>query len=614
MLSTIQESPVPAFPRPTSIRASTYVSAPHPLTSEQRLAVQLIHLASQFHASAYSLAKFGVRGAAMTYVPMSLHVPEYFQQLQARQALSSQEKAWWLYDRKVMPRDELVQDASLSTPVVTFTRLATDLQTEITAAIEAPLAAAPRPFQGQAQRKTSESHPINISTIVPTELLATISLHLTLSQQASPTMFDIHPAFSLDRITSIPSTPAHLPPPPPVPTEALPPPPTSEYTSSDFQPSAVSQFLWNRSSMKQALQSALASDIKTHTATPAPTLQRGAGAFSIPSIPPLQLPNCDILGEVLASADDSSIGLPQSVLGKHERAYSAPPAMFKAIIAEAISVKRQAQNDANGGNFPTPVLKRSLVSRNISVGPEGQATRPRLVQFSTQIRVSSLQEKPVLPSLSSNPPVLGNLFLSSCPGKKVRLNGPVHGRGPVCRDLRQDLQRMKALGVGCIVCCLDNEELDFLGAPWPEYSQAAQDLGLDVLRIPMPEGLAPASPAAFDAHLTRLITAYTLGGTHVLVHCRGGVGRAGLVACCWMLKLGLCAWPAVDADSASVGMGAGEVRRETLVLVERVIGIVRRRRSLKAIETYEQVKFLVGYVEYLREQTAAAAAPVKAEA
>lgn len=46
---------------------------------------------------------------------------------------------------------------------------------------------------------------------------------------------------------------------------------------------------------------------------------------------------------------------------------------------------------------------------------------------------------------------LGNLYLSSCPGKKVRLNGPVNGRGTVCRDLLQDLQRMKDIGVGCVV-------------------------------------------------------------------------------------------------------------------------------------------------------------------
>ena len=119
-----------------------------------------------------------------------------------------------------------------------------------------------------------------------------------------------------------------------------------------------------------------------------------------------------------------------------------------------------------------------------------------------------------------------------------------------------------------------------------------------ILRIPIPEGLAPASLSLFDAHLTRLISVYTLAGVHVLAHCRGGVGRAGLVACCWMLKLGLCGWASAGGNAESADKG--RVRRDTLEQVEKAIGIVRRRRSLKAIETYEQVKFLVGYVDYLR--------------
>ncbi|EGO25203.1 hypothetical protein SERLADRAFT_348519, partial [Serpula lacrymans var. lacrymans S7.9] len=222
---------------------------------------------------------------------------------------------------------------------------------------------------------------------------------------------------------------------------------------------------------------------------------------------------------------------------------------------------------------------------------------------------------------------LGNLYLSSCPGKKVRLNGPVKGRSAVCRDLEIDLRRMKDLGVRCVVCCLDDEELSFLGASWAEYYQKAHSLGLDVLRyvpatplsliisihsIPLPEGLAPLSAESLDAHLTRLIETYTLHGMPILVHCRGGVGRAGLVACCWMLKLGLCGWIETDVRS-SAGLtdvcvaststpphASSPVRRDTVQLVERAISVVRRRRSVKAIETLEQVKFLVDFVEYLR--------------
>jgi protein-tyrosine phosphatase len=155
---------------------------------------------------------------------------------------------------------------------------------------------------------------------------------------------------------------------------------------------------------------------------------------------------------------------------------------------------------------------------------------------------------------------------------------------------------MKDLGVRCVVCCLDDEELEFLGACWSEYSRAAEEVGLDVLRIPIAEGFAPLTPLALDTHLSKLIKNYTLKGIPILVHCRGGVGRAGLVACCWSIKLGLCGW--IETGASVPGI----VRRDTLQLVERVICSIRRRRSMKAIETYEQVKFLVDYVDFLRER------------
>lgn len=157
-----------------------------------------------------------------------------------------------------------------------------------------------------------------------------------------------------------------------------------------------------------------------------------------------------------------------------------------------------------------------------------------------------------------------------------------------------DLKRMRDLGVRCVVCCLDDEELEFLGASWPDYARAADEVGLDVLRIPIPEGFAPLSAASLDAQLTRLIKSYTMRGIPILVHCRGGVGRAGLVASCWALKLGLCGW--IDTGKSAPGI----VRRDTLQLVERMISTLRRRRSVKAIETFEQVKFLVDFVDYLR--------------
>ena len=100
--------------------------------------------------------------------------------------------------------------------------------------------------------------------------------------------------------------------------------------------------------------------------------------------------------------------------------------------------------------------------------------------------------------------------------------------------------------------------------------------------------------------MTSLISQYTLKGIPILVHCRGGVGRAGLIACCWAIRLGLCGW-LDNCRAPNVTMAENAFPKdEILAYVERVISFVRRRRSMKAIETYEQVKFLVDYIDYLQ--------------
>lgn len=98
------------------------------------------------------------------------------------------------------------------------------------------------------------------------------------------------------------------------------------------------------------------------------------------------------------------------------------------------------------------------------------ARRPKPAHFGSRLAL-----RPTSTIDPSEPPcpALGNFYLSSCPGKKgaahvtdafglgftdnltmkVRLTGPVRGRGAIYRDLKQDLRRIKALGIGCIVWC-----------------------------------------------------------------------------------------------------------------------------------------------------------------
>ncbi|GAA5800580.1 hypothetical protein HPULCUR_006016 [Helicostylum pulchrum] len=166
--------------------------------------------------------------------------------------------------------------------------------------------------------------------------------------------------------------------------------------------------------------------------------------------------------------------------------------------------------------------------------------------------------------------IRGNLCLSSCPGKKVRLSGPVRGRATIDRDLDLDFERMRMFGITMLVCCLDDIEMEFLGAPWPKYELAAKDKGMKIIRLPMREGGCPSTLKEVKDAITE-VNKEIEKGNNVLVHCRGGVGRAGLFAGCWLLENSFCN------------------------TVEKAVYILRKQRSLKAIETMIQVEYLIKY-------------------
>ncbi|KAI8989390.1 protein-tyrosine phosphatase-like protein [Pilobolus umbonatus] len=171
----------------------------------------------------------------------------------------------------------------------------------------------------------------------------------------------------------------------------------------------------------------------------------------------------------------------------------------------------------------------------------------------------------------------GNLALSSCPGKKVRLSGPVKGRASISRDLNLDFSRMKSLGITMLVCCLYDNELDYLGASWPKYETAAKLHHMRVIRLPMNEGGCPDTIKEVKEAVDE-VNGVIQKGESVLVHCRGGVGRAGLFACCWLLENLLC------------------------TSVERAVSVLRQQRSPKAVETVKQVEYIITYYKDLRKR------------
>ncbi|HEY5789588.1 MAG TPA: cyclin-dependent kinase inhibitor 3 family protein [Gammaproteobacteria bacterium] len=135
----------------------------------------------------------------------------------------------------------------------------------------------------------------------------------------------------------------------------------------------------------------------------------------------------------------------------------------------------------------------------------------------------------------------GAIGITLCPGKQQAqaLNGAW------ARDLDTDLRAIRAWGAELLVSLLEDHELAELGvAGLPAAAAAA---GLEFHRLPVPDGEPPGKEFEFHwldlgPELQRRLRA----GGRVVIHCKGGLGRAGTVAARLLIELGEPPWSAVN--------------------------------------------------------------------
>lgn len=128
---------------------------------------------------------------------------------------------------------------------------------------------------------------------------------------------------------------------------------------------------------------------------------------------------------------------------------------------------------------------------------------------------------------------LGRIGITLCPGKK----DPHAWTGAWDRDLQLDLDVVQRWGATTVITLIEDHEFDQLQVRG--LSEAVQDRHMEWWHLPIPDGSRPGPDfedgwkIAGEAIRDRLRM-----GFDVLVHCKGGLGRAGTVAARLLVELG----------------------------------------------------------------------------
>jgi ADP-ribosylglycohydrolase len=141
-------------------------------------------------------------------------------------------------------------------------------------------------------------------------------------------------------------------------------------------------------------------------------------------------------------------------------------------------------------------------------------------------------------------PLGGQLGMTFAPGKKAQ---GIEGHWD--RDLTVDLARLRQhYATDVLVSLIEEHELGKLhiqGLP-----TAATDAGIVLDRFAIPDGGVPADEAQF-AELVRRTVARVRSGKTVVIHCRGGLGRTGVLAAACLRAAGIDAHRAMEIVRAT---------------------------------------------------------------
>ena len=122
--------------------------------------------------------------------------------------------------------------------------------------------------------------------------------------------------------------------------------------------------------------------------------------------------------------------------------------------------------------------------------------------------------------------------------------------------LEDEVKSWRQAGVNTVLSLLEPAEEVDLGLK--DEANLVKRQGMKFLSLPIPDRHIPNSESELTATLERL-DADLSSGKNVVVHCRQGVGRTGLVAACLLVTKGL----SPDTAVMNVGAARGTMVPET---------------------------------------------------
>jgi ADP-ribosyl-[dinitrogen reductase] hydrolase len=127
----------------------------------------------------------------------------------------------------------------------------------------------------------------------------------------------------------------------------------------------------------------------------------------------------------------------------------------------------------------------------------------------------------------------GRIGMTFCPGKTDLFAMS----GPWAREMDTDLAAIQAWGASALVTLVEQHELVHLGVGG--LGERVHAMGLDWYHLPIQDVSIPTPEFETQWRTSgQTLRERLLGGQSLVVHCRGGLGRTGLIAARLLIELG----------------------------------------------------------------------------